>query len=151
MNRPELYKKTVDILYQAYFKDTLRHANCQACAVGNIICANLGALPNIKEPGSVNYKASDGIVYGIRWSNYGSHTRNPQLDVTAVTGYSHKEIVKIELAFECVSHGKCAEDYMFNGLVAVLDVLKQIHEVTDEDQINNDRFTEHYQTRLSVK
>lgn len=42
MNRPELYGRTVGILYDAYYKDTLHHGDCCACAVGNIIVANMG-------------------------------------------------------------------------------------------------------------
>jgi hypothetical protein len=42
MNRPELYHRTVGILYTAYFNDTLVHGTCCACAVGNLIAARLG-------------------------------------------------------------------------------------------------------------
>lgn len=42
MNRPELYHRTVGILYTAYFNDTLQHGDCCACAVGNIVAANMG-------------------------------------------------------------------------------------------------------------
>jgi hypothetical protein len=43
MNRPEVYHKSVQILYDAYFNDTLDvMVNCYACAVGNLIAGNLG-------------------------------------------------------------------------------------------------------------
>ena len=36
------FSNTVDILVKAYLNDTLRHCNCYACAVGNIISSAMG-------------------------------------------------------------------------------------------------------------
>src|SRR5688572_25079170 len=40
-NKP-LYHKTVDILVQAYFDDTLVSGHQCGCAVGNLVAANMG-------------------------------------------------------------------------------------------------------------
>ena len=34
------FSNSVDILVKAYFNDTLRHGNCLACAVGNLMQAS---------------------------------------------------------------------------------------------------------------
>jgi hypothetical protein len=170
MNRPDLYKKTVDILYQAYFNDTLQHGNCYACAVGNIVAANCGdsfktslnamQFQNLywsHEPESI-YDCSiqaddqamwyDAIGGGVVIRSSFNATAIKQI---AATGYTPKELSKVEVAFERAARGNNNEEHMFNGLVAVLDQLSIIHEITDTDNINNDRFKEHYKTRVAVK
>lgn len=165
MLKPELYKKTVDILYEAYFKDTLEHNNCCACAVGNMVAAGCG-YPKIVAPHSSSKRVWAGIPYPAKegWAtvfmtesnilkpfqkivsdNYWGLAKE-QIDST---GYSLVELSSIEYAFEMADRGRNEEDYMFNGLVAVLEVLKEIHEVTDEDaEVNTTRFRAHYKKKL---
>lgn len=170
MNRPELYNKTVDILYQAYFNDTLEHANCYACAVGNIIAANKGLrLVKDFEPSHLGQ-----VLYWEGWTPYrikciaqtastfpswfqiirpwfDEHVNSVNEEIAA-TGYSILEIREIERAFEHCTFGESPEDYMFNGLCAVLEVLREIHEVTDDDllQANNKRFADHYKLKTAA-
>lgn len=134
MNRIELYKKTEGVLYQAYFDDTLKHGNCAACAVGNICveAARKTRLTNymwnllfMTDPDTMIQQE-----FRINPDNSGDRAA---LNLVAATGYTKKELMRIEWAFESASKGFCSEDYMFNGLVAVLEVLKEIHELTDED------------------
>lgn len=165
MIKPELYKRTTDILYQAYFNDTLSHNDCAACAVGNI-CAGNG-VPKMKggalaENGFYN-NASWGLVFmtGLGEQRIDSEYINPDSEwykeavakVIDATGYSWTELAKIEFAFESARDGIYdPEEQMFAGLVAVLDVLKDIHQVTDQDLLtaNNNRFKEQYQKRIAV-
>lgn len=160
MNRPELYKKTVDILYDAYFNDTLHHTRCSACAVGNIVVANMGYKP---APGESHFwinKEGNLIqtewyhVFVTNWRN-GHQRLNPknyegdakqQIDAT---GYKWEELAAIEKAFESTrTYDDDKEICMFNGLVAVLEVLKQIHEVEDnEPEVT--RFKNHYVDKVS--
>jgi hypothetical protein len=157
MNRPELYKKTVDILYQAYFSDTLQHANCHACAVGNLVLANMGYSFLRCYWGDHTWANQQWPEWQkLVWSN-----RYPLLLMLTTaelaeskrqieaTGYTVEELGKIEDAFE-MAEGNSRDGKMFNGLVAVLDCLTEIHEIKDEDNINNDRFKQHYQKRLAV-
>jgi hypothetical protein len=158
MKNPELYKKTVDILYDAYFNDTLEHWNCTACAVGNIVAANMGIkiIPVRRgfvkfgnPPGSdafSPYENSGCWFPSISYGSVNTLTKAAKKQVAA-TGYSARELAKIEKAFENCGYSVSSEDYMFNGLVAVLEVLKEIHEVTDEPHTENvTRFKNHYQT-----
>lgn len=149
MNRPELYKKTTDILFAAYFNDTLENGICTACAVGNIIAANMGYSFSKK-----CWISNQQQLMITEWDTVfitlgGSQKINPtqyrdeakkQIDST---GYHWQELAKIEFAFETADKGNSDEDYMFNGLVAVLEVLKSIHQVED---ITPDltRFRNHY-------
>jgi len=153
MIKPELYKKTVDILFDAYFNDTLQRGNCCACAVGNLVAANMG----IKfKPGMVVRSAWEKDAFPewqwVIWGYIGGDLETGAAQVQA-TGYSVYELKKIEMAFESVVSEENAlppEDNMFNGLVAVLEVLKQIHQVSEADEINNERFESHYKTRSKV-
>jgi hypothetical protein len=169
MNRPELYKKTVDILYQAYFNDTLQHGNCYACAVGNIVAANCGysfktSLDAMQFQNLYWAHESESIYdCSIQASNQemwydaigGGSVIRSGFNATAIkqidaTGYTPKELCKVEVAFERAARGNNNEQHMFNGLEAVLEALKLIHAITDDDNINNDRFREHYKTRMAV-
>jgi hypothetical protein len=66
------------------------------------------------------------------------------------TGYTPHELALIEQSFESASWGEGCEDFMFNGLVAVLDTLAEIHQISDTDEINNERFEQHYKKRLET-
>lgn len=170
MERAELYKKTVDILFDAYFNDTLEHANCYACAVGNIVAANRGLKYLNKE--MVSLELYGDVIYTGRgklfYSSENSFTENlvsylpgvfdsfraNQLPGLALqhlesTGYSFDELTAIENAFEgeAISAEFLTDDIMFSGLVAVLEELKQIHKVGDnEPEIA--RFRNHYKTKI---
>lgn len=149
MNRPELYKKTVDILFQAYFNDTLKHGDCSACAVGNICLGNgieriwMGIVGSKNNAvwGEVFRTNSVKRKQFIFEENY----KGVAKEVIDVTGYKWQELARIEKAFELADKGSSEEDHMYNGLVAVLDVLKEIHEVEDDSQ-EQIRFKQHYQT-----
>lgn len=145
-----LYNKTKDILYQAYFNDTLQHVNCAACAVGNIVAGNNGfnvniygncwygkdrdisIWPRLGRVFTTDYKESKKV--GVQYINEDEYEFNTdaksQIDST---GYTWQQLAKIEYAFETCECGNSKEDKMFNGLVAVLKVLDELHEVTDGD------------------
>lgn len=165
MIKEELYHKTVGILYDAYFNDTLEHRNCYACAVGNLIAANNGYEFTTEHSGLRNFVWRGFAPYGEEWIGrkvahwYGlvSPFRNctdkdVALKQILSTGYSIDEIILIEQAFESGDFGESKDEEMFNGLVAVLEVLKEIHQVTDEDllQANNKRFKDHYAKRVGA-
>lgn len=163
MKKAELYKRTVDILYQAYFDDTLEHYNCYACAVGNIVAANVGfQFERVdKEQKGLGWKGFpnqyrytsfttlsrtwiDAISYGrlVEYEYYGTAKQHIE-----ATGYTCLELAWIEMAFEDCHRGNSDDEYMFNGLVAVLEVLKEIHEVSDEDATESVKpFKTHYES-----
>ena len=119
------FEKTVDILVKAYLNDTLEHMNCRRCAVGNLMAA-----------AGVDF---DVIGGGSHWLAYlGANFRDHPVDYTGydlvlglrqieATGYSPEEIDRIEQAFERYAWGE--GDKMFNGLMALVDVLADIHGV----------------------
>jgi hypothetical protein len=138
MLKQKLYEKTVDILVQAYFNDTLMHNTCSACAVGNIIAANVGSEVIINS----TYNRGAWIPKKeIRWHEIIQLGRVVGYDKAIVSkmgksGYTIYELAKIETAFENADapNGKIDRDdaWMFNGLMAVIDVLDEIHENKDE-------------------
>lgn len=151
MTNESLYNKTVDILVQAYFNDTLEHCNCYACAVGNIVAAtnNISFINIVDTPtpefGRTIYPGA-GLLYWDKDNGFRDNltaclpSEFPETKINEIsgrhlknTGYSLGQLRKIEIAFEGAPTGKCAEDYMFNGLMAVIEALDEIHENTDSD------------------
>lgn len=154
----ELYKRSTNILFDAYFNDTLEHSNCHACAVGNLIAANtcnrlvdcesteikkkwFESAP-LWQTVFITYEEGEGQIVAAH--NYNDAAKE-QIDAT---GYTWQELAKIEYAFEKAPRGKSDEDYMYNGLVAVLEVLKEIHEIKDDSEV--ERFTSHYKTKQNT-
>lgn len=158
MIRPELYHKTVNILFDAYFNDTLEHGNYCGCAVGNIVAANMH---------KTFFKISYENEIGVDWvgeEDGGRHwffsikpeellcdeiNQTKALAQIKSTGYSVEELIKIESAFESADYGVCRDERMFNGLVLVLNALKEIHEVTDDHETNVSRFSNHYKLKVT--
>lgn len=137
------FNHTLSVLVKAYFDGTLQHGNCHACAVGNIVAES----NKVKFTGNVfNVIAPDRIVWDERftyprWQDVfitatkGYQTVMPdkyegaakeQIDAT---GYTWQELSRIEYAFENAACGKSEDDYMFNGLMAVVSVLSEIHNI----------------------
>lgn len=152
MNRMPLYYDTVHILEDAYFNDTLEHNNCYACAVGNLIAAKSGYkfMPCIRGTmGGIHkivWDVCKGQYYDTDKATWFDGQDNEQI---RLTGYAFKEAWQIEYAFEKAAKGKSDEDWMFNGLVAVLDKLKEIHEIEDNEP-EVVRFTTHYKAKQLV-
>ena len=142
MKNKELFTKTVNILVDAYFKNTLQHGNCAACAVGNIIACNMGIKFRISAVCDGFY-TWDGLK--VSWNkvfvtpfNHQQHNEfnyegeaKEQIDST---GYTWQELAKVEFAFETAYEGKSEDDYMFNGLMSVVDVLIEIHEGNETEK-----------------
>lgn len=135
MKKEALYHKTVDILVQAYFNDTLQLGDCNACAVGNLVAANMG----YKYTRCLDWENSTGAYVSTQWDEVHCVSHEPDMNnyfgeakkQIDSTGYSPHETCRIEYAFEAAPIGNSNEDYMFNGLMAVIEVLDQIHENTD--------------------
>jgi len=136
MKNKEQFDKTIKILVNAYLNNTLVHNNCCACAVGNIIAANL----KIKYDQDLKW-----IGRQLAWSTV-FVTKRSKIEQTQcpwayngnakeqidATGYSWQKLALLEAAFERAPLGKTSEERMFNGLMAVVDTLCQIHEMAEE-------------------
>lgn len=145
MKNQELFDRTVGILVKAYFNNTLEHGDCCACAVGNLVCANMY---------NGDVRAWDNDYYGYfneNWSDVFMTTNcNQNVKVEKLhgrayeqiksTGYDFMELAKIEFAFETVKipvgefgEEENSDEHIFNGLMAVVEVLSEIHEATNEE------------------
>jgi len=134
MKNEQLYHKTVDILVEAYFNDTLENLNVCGCAVGNLVAHHMN-YEIIKDAyGSISWKDQSypnemgwATVHCIRIVNMENYTGLAKEQIDS-TGYKPSETMKIEQAFES---GYLGKDPMFNALCAVIDTLDEIHENTD--------------------
>ena len=137
------FENSVDVLVKAYMNDTLVHGNCYACAVGNLVAASCGfkyinknnSLVNVQWEG-VRYPGRGSDGWGSVFTTSGMkqrlnpeyYTGSPKKQIDS-TGYSLCELMKIEFAFETARSRSTIDDSMFNGLLAVVDVLAEIHGV----------------------
>lgn len=144
------FHHTVNVLVQGYLNGTLEHGVCTACAVGNIIADSVGAKIN---KGEYNWKMNGNEIVPV-WGQVFQCIAPARQRINAdeykgwvkkqidSTGYTWKELADIEYAFELHNCGIDAEldpDFqdeeelelidkaMFNGLMAVVDVLADIH------------------------
>jgi hypothetical protein len=131
----QLFDETIAILVQAYINETLRHNDCSACAVGNIVSSRI----NAEEPWCPSwYSRYHPNGFGLYFENQSKEMGEKEI---AATGYSPNDILKIEYAFEsCERPEECEitddsnEEWMFNGLMAVVDVLIKIHELGETEK-----------------
>jgi hypothetical protein len=142
------FNYTVNVLVKAYLNDTLLHNDCCACAVGNLIADAIGAEIRIDgDPsrGTWSYETMwtrnknqiqpiwDQVFcttpsgQTIRKEEYKGWAKK-QIDTV---GYSLEELAAIEFAFEdggdIEKQAPNDPEWMFNGLMAVVDVLADIH------------------------
>lgn len=120
------FHDTVGILVKAYLNDTLEHANCYACAVGNLVAAKRGyTFDSNKEWNGGRKKLAnwfEGVSMGEVILLRKDHNAFQQYKAI---GYTQKQVAIIEYAFESVNFDKDG----YKGLMAVVDVLAQIHGV----------------------
>ena len=144
MKNKELFNRTVAVLVKAYQNDTLIHGSCCACAVGNLVAASCG-IDDIFDDDEWRKKALGGGFWGwaFVFSTFGreqhiypENYRGPAKFQIDATGYSWQELAKIEHAFETAPKGDNDDDWMLNGLLAVYDVLCEIHEV-DKSEVQD--------------
>ena len=165
MNRPDQFWRSINVLATAYLQGELKPMAPCACAVGNLIAAEMdgaevgGELKFWPEhASSPSGKWSSAALFNQSWSlrravkvidyapselvatkKYHGHLLPvTQYSITSWAGdpatvlpYGRAEIFRIELALLSVSQD--AEDPVFEGLMRVVDVLCNIHEVEDED------------------
>lgn len=119
------FEKSMDVLVKAYFNDTLEDKNCQACAVGNLVCSAMGYKYHCSEMGLLDTGKRMNWFAGLyRDPIYDFDANNLEKELDAI-GYSLDEVRKIEKSFE---QGAAYGD-IFAGLMAVLEVLAEIHGV----------------------
>lgn len=151
MKNKELFDRSVAVLTKAYINDTLKHGHCQACAVGNLVCAARyngdkqeyddaeivsafsGELGSWGWSSVFSAQPNDTDLNGmLKWEksvDLGEYAGRAKREIDS-TGYTVDELVEIEYAFEsCSEEG----DKMLNGLYAVYDVLCEIHEVQADE------------------
>jgi hypothetical protein len=131
------FNHTLNVLVKAFFDGTLTHGDCGACAVGNIVADSVGTREFYVAPPWHEYDIAEGwaAVFCTVQKNkqffrptwYKGEAKR-QIDAT---GYSFKELARIEKAFEKYNSKYTMEENtvvaMFNGLMAVVDVLAEIH------------------------
>lgn len=131
----ETYLKSVDILLDAYNKGTLFHRNCNACAVGNLVAKACG-YPLIKTLDGITFWDND---KGAKWSDvFVTNGSIQEMDLLEYkgeakrqidsTGISLENLATIEYAFETIRYGKDQKTNQYLGLVAVLNVMKDMIE-----------------------
>lgn len=148
MNRPEVFRNTVDILVQAFFNETLAAGSCSACAIGNILAESNDTEVVRSDDGGFGWAADKDAAW-VSSRAIGQVDVHPELDAP----YSTEELTRIEAAFERavqLDHLEYAQypdsavvEDQFRGLMAVVDVLEDIHDVEEETEDVRDQFRNH--------
>jgi hypothetical protein len=142
MNRPT-FQETVSVLVKAYLNDKLKHGDCTACVVGNLCGGNrMWEYLFITDP--LHKSQFKRNITAFKCQALGKSSLQIIEEATNIclsTGYSVEELKRIEYSFE-TAPGYIGEDeqdmtintdeWMFNGLMAVVDVLAEIHGVNLE-------------------
>lgn len=148
------FENTMDILVKAYLNDTLEHDDCTACAVGNIIKAQGWPVSDssLTKYDGLNNSSWKLLFYTTAKKqivNRNFHkedlilAKQNALKVIKSTGYTVDQLARVEFAFETADKGQNNDDWMFNGLIAVLEIVAQIHGVDfDGKKVYEDKFTE---------
>lgn len=131
-NELQKFNETVDILVKAYLNGALRHGDCNACAVGNLVGARLGANKKMFWP----YIFMTSRTGETLFDDSAYVTNSEAREEVDSTGYNCRQLARIENVFELSA---CYDEFqdqvgdkyeqMFNGLMAVVDVLADIHKV----------------------
>lgn len=137
----ELFHDTVGILVRAYMNDTLRHGDCAACAVGNIVAHRMG-LSIVPDPEYVEEPQPFMMWSNGEYPNKGwyqvtraksGYSENAMRQILA-SGYRPAHLRLIEYRFEKADPGRSSDQWMFNGLMAVVDVLCEIHGMNETEK-----------------
>jgi len=147
MNRNELYHKTLDILFDAYYQNKIRYRCCGRCPVAQLIAGNMG----YKVYTFGNWENGDVEISHSYWLHLMQCGNNLDRKITllrkiglsryeleekhlAATGYTVAELIMIERAFECsFDVDKDDRKDILKGLTAVFAVLRHIHQISVED------------------
>ncbi len=149
MNRKESYEKSVNILLDAYNNDTLKHNDCTACAVGNLIKGSGYKFKGKKIPLIVAITRDPKLprlldLYNendTQWLRLiGRDVRDEKYPICDIKEdvakeqlshleYTLEEVSRIEHAFESTNgyYDVPEKERQFLGLTAVLKVLEKIH------------------------
>lgn len=145
------FHETIDILVKAYLNNTLEHHKCSACAVTNIIghtgWTRFFVTIQTDEGDNIIQHRADGETILIPSLFFGAYAvpvhevpdhvikeREAGLLAIESSGYSIDELARIEFAFETSDRGNSKDEHMFNGLVAIVDVLAEIHGIDLEQK-----------------
>lgn len=134
MSNIDKFNETVSILVKAYMNDTLKHQDCTACVVGNLCEGNpiWKYLFMTYEGIQSQYDLTDDVITAIHLRVNSVKSINElyekAINICKRTGYTVDQLAKIEYTFETVG-GLGDDERMFNGLMAVVDVLAEIHSI----------------------
>lgn len=138
------FNYTINVLVKAYITGELKHGNCAFCAVGNIVheatgfsqCGDEEIHYSEKRAGVWVHVFSTPTRTGEQRMDLKKYSNEYPVVKEAIdrTGYTVHELARIEYAFEmaprnCHYDDGDNEEWMFNGLMAVVDVLADIHNI----------------------
>lgn len=144
------FEKAYNALYNGFMNGTLAKGCCSACAVGNIVADSLGGTITKEKNGDFSCEVDNSFWNEFFVTIEHEQTLFPDFDnknhidykrLKELTGYSVKELAKIEFAFETnteirhyryplVSEQQVKED-QFKGLMAVMDVMIELDNIEE--------------------
>ena len=114
MKNKEQFDRTVKILVAAYLNNSLVQSNCHACAVGNLVAANLDIRYDQDLKWIGRQVAWSAVFVTLRYQIAqnkcpGAYAGEAKAQIDA-TGYTWQELARIEYAFERAFAAKWGAD-----------------------------------------
>lgn len=142
LNRIDLHQQTFNDLYEAYHSERLFPGTCESCVV-TFICRRAAKMIGISpcawaslfftgENGNQQTAFMKGTTK-LKFMNQPQWRRSDALVLIGYTGYTVRELARIEHAYETAAFGKDYDEHSFNCLIAALHVLDQIHGYAKDD------------------
>lgn len=146
------FEKAYNALLKAFMDDTLAKGTCTACAVGNIVADAMGTKVVRVSPSYFNCNrknnfwgdlfVTDAFFHKqMIYNEKSSRAKYIKARLKKLTGYSWKELAKIEYVFETntkvlkglypLTDEKEIMEDQFNGLMAVMDVLIELDNIEE--------------------
>lgn len=159
MNKSKRFNNAIAALVKGYMENTLFKSSCSACAVGNMISHSMN-IKIVNDSFSGNLCWSDNnrpywfsvfcTTFKQQIIRENLYTKDAKLQIDS-TGYSWKELARIEFAFETSSkiteikysqlpyetRDVILDADQLKGLMVVIDILCDIEEISQEKEINS--------------
>lgn len=151
MKTPERFDRAIKALVKGFFNETLIATDTCACAVGNIVA--YGAKIVLKKESYIfgldgkplmqrYYNGYDVAAWFIA-IHHGIITESA-LENSRDSGYSFDELRQIEEAFMINRDGSTDTERIFNGLIAVVEVLCEIDGIEPTEYKKAFEYTEDF-------
>lgn len=149
MKNQPIYFRSIDLISANYKINRIVHGDCRKCPTAILLKAasaktnipvqrwsNLFCTITRVDDVQEQIFATKNSIIVFHDLGFFTQKKSPEIrqqaeELIAAGDYTLDELAKIENAFETAPYGDSDEEYLFNGIMAVIDALDEIHENND--------------------